>query len=135
MEERVLEALCGAPRRVFDVLFAGAIYRNLGLVRSLTECELAVRSRGSWLGLCWPALQLLLLAVYTLVSVTSPGIYDGNLAGYAVVVFAGLVTFNIFAESVRLSGVDLFPSELLAFLPSPGISQIMCLEGVQEFGV
>lgn len=107
MEERILQPPTIAPRRFFDALFAVAIWRNLGLIRSLTSRELAVRYRGSWLGFCWPVLQpLLLLGVYTFVfsfvfGASWPGIYDSDLAGYAVIVFTGLVTFNIFAESVR----------------------------------
>ncbi|MCR9095257.1 MAG: ABC transporter permease [bacterium] len=107
MEERILQPPGVAPRRLVDVLFAMAIWRNLGLVRSLTARELEVRYRGSWLGFCWPVLQpLLLLAVYTFVfsfvfGASWPGIYDSDIAGYAVIVFTGLVTFNIFAESVR----------------------------------
>lgn len=107
MQERVLQPPGVAPRKLFDALFAMAIWRNLGLVRSLTVRELAVRYRGSWLGFCWPVLQpLLLLGVYTFVfsfvfGARWPGIYDSGLAGYAVIVFTGLVTFNIFAESVR----------------------------------
>ena len=107
LEERVLQPPGVAPRRFFKALFAMATWGNLGLVLSLTARELAVRHRGSWLGFFWPVLQpLLLLVVYTFVfsfvfGATWPGIYDSDLAGYAVIVFTGLVTFNIFAESVR----------------------------------
>lgn len=107
MEERVLEAPRTLPRFRWEVLSLAVIWRNAGLIRSLTQRELAARYRGSWLGFSWPVLQpMLLLAVYTFVfsfvfGATWPGIYDSAVAGYAVVVFTGLVTFNIFAESVR----------------------------------
>ena len=107
MEERVVEPQKLVPADLGSILVFAGIWRNAGLIASLTRREVAARYRGSWLALLWPGLQpLLLLGVYTFVfslvfGARWPGIYESDVAGYAIVVFSGLVTFNIFSESVR----------------------------------
>ena len=107
MEERIIEPQRLLPPRLRSVLLFSGIWRNAELISSLTRREIAARYRGSWLGLFWPILEpLMLLAVYTFIfsivfGARWPGVYESDLIGYAIVVFSGLVTFNIFAESVR----------------------------------
>ena len=107
MEERIIEPSGLVPKHLGQILAFQGIFGHLELVAGLTRREIASRYRGSWLGFCWPVLQpLLLLGVYTFIFSTVfgarwPGVYESDLIGYAVVVFSGLVTFNIFAESVR----------------------------------
>ena len=107
MEERIVEPPRWRPRKLGALISFEGLRRNRGLVGNLVRREVAARYRGSWLGFFWPILQpLLLLGVYTFIfslvfGARWPGIYESDLAGYAIVVFSGLVTFNIFAESVR----------------------------------
>lgn len=108
MQERIVEPPRLLPRRPIDLVSMSGVLRHGQLIRDLTRREIASRHRGSWLGFVWPLLQpLLLLGVYTFVfsfvfGARWPGIFASDVAGYAVVVFSGLVTFNIFAESVRV---------------------------------
>ncbi len=107
MEERIIEPPRAAARHLGSILAFRGVLDHLELIASLTRREISSRYRGSFLGFCWPVLQpILLLGVYTFVFSTVfgarwPGIYANDLVGYAVVVFSGLVTFNIFAESIR----------------------------------
>lgn len=107
VEERIIEPQRLLPPNLPSILLFTGIWRNAELISSLTRREIAARYRGSWLGLLWPVLEpLLLLAVYTFIfsvvfGARWPGIYESDVIGYATVVFSGLVTFNIFSESVR----------------------------------
>lgn len=87
-----------------------AIARNLwehrSLIGRLTRRELAARYRGSMLGVVWAVLTpVLMLVVYTFVFQTvfkarwSAGADSGN-GEFALLLFAGLILFNIFAECV-----------------------------------
>ena len=108
-EERIIEPPRLIPRRLGSIATFSGVFGNLELATSLTRREISARYRGSLLGFCWPILQpILLLGVYTFIFSTVfgarwPGVYEDDLVGYAVVVFSGLVTFNIFGESVRTS--------------------------------
>jgi lipopolysaccharide transport system permease protein len=107
LEERVIEPPGLIPPDLGAILIFAGIWRNWGLVSSLSRREIEARYRGSWLGFLWPVLQpLMLLGVYTFIfsfvfGARWPGIYESDVAGYSIVIFSGLVTFNIFAESVR----------------------------------
>lgn len=107
VEERIIRPPRLVPDDLGAILGFRGVLGNLGLVASLTRREIGARYRGSWLGFCWPVLQpLLLLGVYTFIfsfvfGARWPGIYESDVVGYAIVVFTGLVTFNIFAEAVR----------------------------------
>ncbi|WP_457095350.1 ABC transporter permease [Lysobacter sp. P5_B9] len=72
------------------------------LFRQLLVRELSARYRATTLGLLWVILQpLLMLAIYTLVF---SGIFkvrwggEGSSASFALVLFAGLIVFNFFAD-------------------------------------
>jgi len=72
------------------------------LFRQLVLRELSARYRATTLGLLWVILQpLLMLAIYTLVF---SGIFkvrwggEQSSAGFALVLFAGLIVFNFFAD-------------------------------------
>ena len=107
IDERIIEPPRRVSRDIWPVLLFAGLWQNGPLIWTLTLREVTSRYRGSFLGLLWPFLQpLLLLAVYTFVfsfvfGARWPGVFESDLVGYAVVVFCGLVTFNIFAESVR----------------------------------
>ena len=109
MEERIIEPPRAATRHLGSILTFRGVLDNLELIASLTRREISSLYRGSLLGFLWPILQpVLLLGIYTFVFSTVfgarwPGIYANDVAGYAVVVFSGLVTFNIFGESIRSS--------------------------------
>lgn len=104
------------------------LWSHRGLIRQLTGREVQQRYRGSWGGLSWSFLTpLLMLAVYTVVfsyifegrfrpppdptssaSATS-GTPHGGVGEFALMLFAGLIPFNIFSEVAQRS-----PSLVLA---------------------
>lgn len=123
--------------------------RDLWAHRSLTwrlaRRELAARYRGSMLGVMWAVLTpVLMLAVYTFVfrtvfkarwSAEGPGAGDGE---FALLLFAGLILFNVFAESInRAPGLLLenvsyikkvvFPLEILPMVTLVGA---LCNAGI-----
>lgn len=98
-----------SPPRVirFRECFIGvfsSFWRNRKLIRQLVRRDFESRFRGSVLGVLWAILNpLLLLLVYTFVfsqvfkarwsvEIDSP-------AGFALVLFSGLIAFNIFSEN------------------------------------
>lgn len=73
------------------------------LLISLTRREIEVRYRGSLLGVLWSFLNpLFMMAVFTFVFAivlrARWGQGDGNTVEFALIIFAGLTTFNLFAE-------------------------------------
>jgi lipopolysaccharide transport system permease protein len=89
------------------------IVRNGSLIRQLVEREIVGRYKGSVLGILWSLLTpLFLLAVYTFVFGAvfkarwqSPGggDADASIADFAVILFAGLIVFQLLAEVVNRS--------------------------------
>jgi lipopolysaccharide transport system permease protein len=76
--------------------------RNHGLVRELVRREFSGRYHGSFGGVAWSFAQpLFLLAVYTFafgVVLKARWGFSGGTGDYALMVFAGLIVFNAFAE-------------------------------------
>lgn len=90
---------------------ARSIWRNRELLRQLVRRNLEMRFKGSLLGFLWFFIQpLLMLAVYTFVfSVvfqarwgTDAGTTRGS---FAVIMFAGVLLFTVFSESLNLSSL------------------------------
>jgi lipopolysaccharide transport system permease protein len=83
--------------------------RQRTLLGQLARRDVEVRYRGSRLGLAWAIINpLLLLAVYTFVFGTIfdaswPGQEDQGIIDYALIIFCGLVTINLFNEPVTRS--------------------------------
>jgi len=116
-----------APQEMF-----ASLWRHWGLIKASTKREVLGRYRGSVLGIFWSfANPLFMLAVYTFVFSTvfkarwTGG--SGSKVEFALVLFAGLIVFNLFAEcinrapSVILSNVNyvkkvVFPLEILPFV-------------------
>lgn len=116
----------------------GALFRNLYhyryLIFQMTKREISYRYRGSVLGLVWSFLNpLLMLAVYTFVfSVVfrarwGIGDVEESRMDFAIILFAGLIVFNLFAEiltrapNLILGNVNyvkkvIFPLEILPFI-------------------
>ena len=86
-------------------LLAGII-RHRHLIRQLTRREVLGRYRGSHLGLLWPFLNpVLLLIIYTVVfrfifKAKFNGRFGENDSDFALMLFAGLIVFNVFAECI-----------------------------------
>lgn len=92
----------GDPRRL-----AAGLARNRELLWQLTRREALGRYRGSYLGVAWALLTpLASLAVYTFVFTwvfetrwpVDPG--SDGLGGFALILFTGMVAYNIFGESL-----------------------------------
>lgn len=84
---------------------AASLWRNRGLVRALIKREVVGRYRGSFMGILWSFFNpLLMLLVYTIVfSVVFKARWGGGSGSkteFALVLFAGLIVFNLFAECV-----------------------------------
>ena len=127
---------CGDERAWFKVVdmilqFPRALWRQRDLCWNLSEREILGRYRGSVLGLAWTVLNpLAMLVVYTFVFSQVFNARWGTLEhagpiGFAINLFAGLIVFNLVAESLgRAPGLVLanpnyvkkvvFPLEVLA---------------------
>lgn len=110
----------------------GSFWRNRGLIAALVKRDVAGRYRGSFLGILWSFFHpVFMLAVYTFVfSVVFKARW--NSAGeseteFALVLFAGLMVYNLFAECTNrapglvLSNVNyvkkvVFPLEILPWV-------------------
>jgi lipopolysaccharide transport system permease protein len=82
-----------------------SLWRNRELVSASTKREVLGRYRGSAMGLTWAFFNpLLMLSVYTFVfSVVFSarwGAEEGSKTEFALLLFAGLIVFNLFAECV-----------------------------------
>lgn len=89
-------------------------WRNRGLIRALVKREVLGRYRGSALGILWSFFHpVFMLAVYTFVfSVVFKARWSGgsdSKTEFALVLFAGLIIFNLFSECVSRA-----PSLILA---------------------
>lgn len=105
------------------------IWKNKDLIIRLTKREISARYKGSYLGILWTFITpLLMLLIYTFVfseifkSRWSPN--SDNKVEFALIVFCGLIIFNVFAETITrspgliLSNVNyvkkvVFPLEIL----------------------
>jgi len=111
-----------------------SLWRNRELVKAFAKREVIGRYRGSMLGLLWSFFNpLLMLAVYTFVfSVIFQSRWgsnggNGSKIEFAMVLFTGLIVFNLFSEcvgrapSLILSNPNyvkkvVFPLEILPFV-------------------
>lgn len=108
-----------------------SLWRNWTLISTLTKREVIGRYRGSILGVLWSFFNpLLMLVVYTFVfSVVFKARWSGaseSKAEFALVLFSGLIVFNIFSEciarapSLLINNANyvkkvVFPLEILPF--------------------
>ena len=95
-----MQPLSTTPRAMF-----GSLWRNRGLIRALVEREVVGRYRGSVLGILWSFFNpVFMLVVYTFVfSVVFKARWSAgseSRAEFALVLFAGILVFNLFAECV-----------------------------------
>jgi len=109
-----------------------SLWRNRGLVGVLVKREVVGRYRGSVMGIVWSFLNpVLMLSVYTFVfSVVFKARWSGSQDSkteFALLLFAGLIVFNLFAECAnRAPGLILanvnfvkkvvFPLEILSWV-------------------
>lgn len=110
----------------------GSFWRNRRLVRTLIQREVLGRYRGSIMGVLWSFITpILMLTVYTFVfSVVFKARWNTDstsMTEFGMVLFAGLIMFNIFAECIgRAPGLILgnanyvkkvvFPLEILPWV-------------------
>jgi lipopolysaccharide transport system permease protein len=112
------------------VALCKSLWRNRQLIVQMTKREVIGRYRGSVMGLAWSFFNpLLMLVVYTFVfSVIFKSKWgtaaDESKSSFAIILFAGLIVYNLFAEMVNraptliLSNVNyvkkvIFPLEIL----------------------
>ena len=109
-----------------------SLWQNRGLVRSLVVREVVGRYRGSYMGILWSFLNpVFMLLVYTFVfSVVFKARWSAaseSRTEFALVLFAGLIVFGLFAEcvgrapSIILANVNyvkkvVFPLEILPWV-------------------
>ena len=84
---------------------ANSFWQNRGLIFSLVRRDVVGRYRGSVLGILWSFFNpVFMLAVYTFVfSVVFQARWDtgsGSRSEFALVLFAGLMLFNLFSECI-----------------------------------
>jgi lipopolysaccharide transport system permease protein len=89
------------------MIFFGSLWRYRSLILELTKREFSSRYRGSFGGIAWSFAQpLFLLTVYTItfgVILKSRWGFSGSSAEYALMLFAGLIVFNLFSECLLKS--------------------------------
>lgn len=84
-----------------------SVWRHKNLIQAFAAREVSARYRGSFLGLLWSFVTpFLMLAVYTFVfgfvyKARWGGLDDGNKFQFAMILFAGLIVFNLFAECMN----------------------------------
>lgn len=93
---------------------AASLWRNRNLIKELVKREVIGRYRGSVLGIFWSFFNpVFMLAVYTFVfSVVFKARWNGSSDSkteFALILFAGLIVFNLFAECINRA-----PSLILA---------------------
>ncbi len=109
-----------------------SLWRNRGLAKALVQREVVGRYRGSFMGILWSFFNpVFMLLIYTFVfSVVFKARWNSgsdSKTEFALVLFAGLIVFNLFAEcfnrapSLILSNVNyvkkvVFPLEILPWV-------------------
>lgn len=110
----------------------GSLFRNSGLIYAMAKREVIGRYRGSVMGILWSFFNpVFMLTVYTFVfSVIFKARWStnsGSKTEFALILFAGLIVFNLFAECINkapgliLSNVNyvkkvVFPLEILPWV-------------------
>jgi len=121
--------LAKTVRLLNPITFARNLWGHRGLIFQLTKREVQGRYRGSYLGITWSFLTpLLMLSIFTFVLGVifraRWGLQNESRLHFALVLFCGLIIFNLFAECVtRAPGLVLshpqyvkktrFPLEIL----------------------
>ncbi len=109
-----------------------SLWSNLSLIQQMVKREIVGRYRGSFLGLLWAFVNpVLMLAIYTFVFSIVFKVRWGDGSGdkfqFAILLFAGLIIFNLFSEcitrapSLILANVNyvkkvVFPLEILPWV-------------------
>jgi lipopolysaccharide transport system permease protein len=96
------------PSPFSPVAAAGSIWRHRDLIAGMVRRDVLGRYNGSVLGLLWSfIIPLMMLAVYTFVfGVVFQARWDvgiGSQSEFAVVLFLGLIIYNLFAEMLNRS--------------------------------
>ncbi|KHK65793.1 ABC transporter permease [Pseudomonas frederiksbergensis] len=87
---------------------AASLWRNRNMIRALVQREVVGRYRGSFMGILWSFFNpVFMLVVYTFVfSVVFKARWAGgsdSKTEFALILFAGLIMFNLFAECLNRS--------------------------------
>jgi lipopolysaccharide transport system permease protein len=103
LEVFVMHNFSGSPKEML-----ASAFRNRSLIKSLAQREILGRYRGSMLGMFWSFVNpIVMLLVYTFVfSVIFKAKWStgsDSKTEFALVLFAGLMVFNLFAECINRS--------------------------------
>jgi lipopolysaccharide transport system permease protein len=109
VQDRIMQYFSISPREMIR-----SLWHNRNLIITMVKREVVGRYRGSFIGIAWSFFNpLLILAVYTFVfSVVFKARWGGGSGSkteFALVLFAGLIVFNLFAECINRA-----PSLILA---------------------
>lgn len=97
-----MQTFSATPREL-----AGSAWRNRALIMALAKREVIGRYRGSFMGLLWSLFNpVLMLTIYTFVftivfNARWGASAHGSKSEFALVLFAGLIVFNFFAECLN----------------------------------
>lgn len=126
-----------------------SVWRNRGLIRALVQREIVGRYRGSIMGMLWSLFNpIVMLVIYTFVfSVVFKArwsVDSSSKTEFALMLFAGLIVFNLFAECInRAPGLIIgnvnyvkkvvFPLEILPWV-TLGAAMFHFLVSLSEIG-
>lgn len=91
---------------LYPITMLRDLWNYRGLIKKFVKREIVDRYKGAYLGLFWSILHpVLILMIYTFVfSVVFKARWDtgsGSKSEFALILFCGLIAYNIFAESVN----------------------------------
>jgi lipopolysaccharide transport system permease protein len=106
---RVTAASQSVARGLDPLALGRYLWDHRHLIWQLTRREIEGRYRGSFLGIFWSFVSPLMhLVIYTFVGgvvlkIRWPGSRTGGLGDFALMLFAGLIAYNVFSECVSRS--------------------------------
>lgn len=106
---RVAAGSLSVTRSLDPRTLASRLWGHRALIWQLTRREIEGRYRGSFLGVFWTFISpLVLLGIYTFVGavvlrIRWPGSAGDGLGEFALMLFAGLIAYNVFAECLSRS--------------------------------
>ena len=91
---------------ISPIVMVASFWRNRALIYALTKREITGRYRGSYFGILWSFINpIFMLLVYTIffgrILQVKWGLGEDSNAQFGLILFAGLIMFNFFSESLN----------------------------------